>query len=368
MTSDDEYRTPEAQRLKFRDTLRKRINRNSHTHNESELRLIRYLGRHAHATEAQQLLFMNDTIVELLARVFKHLPNIHDIDIFTGQSYVGGARLSRTFEGFSALELDYSGRNTIKSFCTALNEAPVRIHKLAFITDTMLCLNYYDDDCCDLVYSSSAEMHRERFYFGSIWEADPVVHHLPSTLDHWLSCTLLSNLCEFRLYLNSNYRHLTGGGDKYGMGIEGDFYPGLNRVFRHARNLERLEFGLNWNSYRSLPDFELASGLDVGTAFSNAYPTRLKHIELRQCEPKSLGNVLKLFRMCADLLEVVYVEDSFRHYDSWREILQQLKKYQFPSLKCFDLYDQYLSGFYDAGPYLQGLEACDPMTAADEEG
>lgn len=357
----------EALQLEFQNRLKKRIDRNSDTHNDSELRLIRYLGAHAHVMEAQKLLFKNDTVVNFLVRIFRRLPNMHDVDIFTGRSYVGGAKLTRSFEGFSVMELDYSGRNTLQSFCKALDGALVKVHRLAFITDTMLCPNNYEEEECDLYYRSSAGLHRKRCDFGmsesEFWEAHSVVHHLPSTLRCWLSNSLLSNLREFRLYLELKYRHLTGAGDECGPGLAGDLYPGLSNVFAHARSLERLELGLNWNSYRHGVDSELEAGLDVGAAFTfnYAYPTRLKHIELRQCEPKKLDNVLKLFQMCADVLEVVYVEDVLDKYHSWREILQRLKEHQFPSLKRFDVYDPGQDDRYDAVPYLQGLEAHNPI-------
>ena len=373
VTGDHELCSPgcerlskQEQQLQFQDSLKKRIDRNSHTHNDSELRLIRYLGNHAHAMEAQKLLFTNDTVVKLLARIFRHLPNMHNIDVFTVRSYVGGAKLARSFEGFSPLELDYSGRTTLKSLFTALDEAPVRIYGLGFITNRMLCPTTYDEDYCDLDCSKLAQIQRRRRDIGlskDLWTDDPTVYTLPSALRGWGWSSLLNNLHEFRLYLDSNYRVLTGGPDEFGDGIDSDLYPGLNKVFKDARNVDRLEFGLNSNSCED----ELETGLDVGAVFRNAYLTRIKHVELRHCQPKKLNNVLKLFQTCADVLEKVYIEDNFNRYDLWRKILEQLKKHKFPSLKRFDLYDYKWGGFYDAGPYLQGLEADNPIPEHEED-
>lgn len=356
----------EAHRDDCRKFLKDRIDRHSHTHNDSELRLIRYLGNYAHALEAQKLLFANDTVVKLLARIFRHLPNMQGFDIFTGRSYVGGAKLTKSFEGFNPAEFDYSGKNTLRSLFIAFLEAPVRISRLGFITNRALCPNDYNGDDCNLIYSSLAKINRRRRDFvlsqGDVWTDSSIVSTLPSALRSGLACSSLSSLRDFRLYLDSNYRVLTGGESDFGDGLDSDLYPALNKVFKYARNLERLEFGLNCDCYHcEFYDCGLDSGFDVGAAFKNEYLTRLKHIELRHCEPKKVQDVLKLFQMCADLLEVVYIEDKFTDYDSWRDILRLLKKYQFPNLKRFDLHDYKYGGFYSAGPYLQGLEADNPI-------
>ena len=200
---------------------------------------------------------------------------------------------------------------------------------------------------------------------GDVWTDDSIVNTLPSALRGWLACSMLGSLRDFRLYLDSNYRVLTGGADGYGDGLDSDLYTGLNKVLKHARNLERLEFGLNCDCYHCESyDCGLESGFDVGAAFKNAYLTQLKHVELRHCEPKQPEDVHKLFQVCAESLEMVYIEDKFTEYHSWTEILQGLKKCQFPSLKRFKLYDPKGCKEYNAGPYLQGLEACDPITEA----
>ena len=354
-----------AHQDEYRQLLKQRIYRPSYTQNETELRLIRYLGNYARALEAQRLLFADDTVVKLLARIFKQLPSMHNIDIFTGRSYIGGAKLEQSFEGFSAQELNNSGVKTLKSLFMALDEASVRVHRLAFITDKMLCPNNYNGAECDLIRFSLTHIHRFRANFGllhqDLWWNFAIVQNLPSALSSWLPSSLLCNLREFSLHLDCYYRYLTGGGDHFGSGVKDDLYPGLQNVFQHARSLQRLEFGLNWNSSRHGLENPHTNGLAFGAAFGNAYPTQLKHLELRQCEPVMADDTLKLFRMCAHVLEVVYVEDSSFEYDSWGWILQQLKEYQFPCLKRFNVYDLDGYGRYDAGPYLRGLEARNPL-------
>ena len=155
----------QARQFECREELKERIDRHSHTHNDSELRLIRYLGAHAHFMEAQKMLFTKDAVVKLLARIFRHLPNMHDLDIFTGRSYVGGAKLTSSFEGFNPAEFDYSGEKPLRGLFTALFEAPVRLSGLRFTTERTLCPNDYNGDDCSLTRSSLAKRDRRRRNF-----------------------------------------------------------------------------------------------------------------------------------------------------------------------------------------------------------
>ncbi|MDI1489522.1 MAG: hypothetical protein OHK93_008801 [Ramalina farinacea] len=359
--------------------LKERIDWQSHTHNDSELRLIRYLGTYAHFMKAQKMLLTDDTAVKVMARSFRRLPNIQAVDIFTGTSNVGAAKLTRSFEALSARELDNSGMNTLKSLFQALNKAPVTVRRLAFITDTMLCTNEYNGSHCDLIYSSVAKMRRKKVDFGlgeeaACWTDNSPIHALPSSLARWLTSSLLSSLRDFRLYLDSRNLWTWRLEKQFGKGIDGDLYLRLNRFFRNAGNLERLEFGLNCDCYDRDSDISgfneraPTSTFDIGAALKDAYPTRLKHVELRNCQPERLDHVLQLFRGCTDVLEVVYIEECFdAEYDALCEILRRLKKHQLPRLKRFDLFDDVFRESYVAGPYLQGLEANDPLTEAAEK-
>ena len=326
--------------------LKERIDRDSHTLNESEIRFFRYLGTHTQYMQNQRVLNTNDSGIKLLTRSFRRLSNVHTIDIVTGPHFIGARKVNRSFKDFLRLELDASGANTLNVLFTAVREARLKVRKLGFIQEHMVCEN---DPCARCSAESSHDWIRRPYLFSTSFycPSAPVMMDSPPSLIR--SPCIGSILRQFKFY-----RNVLSSAPEDVAEVE----VAIRRILGSAKSLERLEIG------------QIAhTGTEIGNVFRRVHLPRLKYLEFCRTDIQDGDTLGQVFTTHALRLEHVRVtEEYFTRNVDWEELLSQLRNKSFPVLRSFILQKWFEETATDAAPFINKVTAEHPLPLSDTEG
>ncbi|KAG8530212.1 uncharacterized protein KY384_004712 [Bacidia gigantensis] len=118
---------------KVRRVMRDEFYQNAFTVNDAELRLGRHIAARKSFLAAQDFLTTDKTGVHLLARAFRRLPCLENVNVALLSYTIGAKHITQSLGQMTGCEYQFTGKVTIDILLEALATSEIRIRSLNFV-------------------------------------------------------------------------------------------------------------------------------------------------------------------------------------------------------------------------------------------